>query len=132
MAVFQFYLQSRKQNKVRWARNYSHIDFGKNSLVKRKCETVRCFDITDSSYVAKFRGEVFAQFHTVAEKVTVVRGICYFVCQGEFFVKDSLDVKNYQHGPDFVLLLSRLFSISVSLDFRVRPMLFFSERLPNH
>jgi hypothetical protein len=34
-------------------------------LVERKCATVRCRDATASSFVAKFRGEVFARFHAV-------------------------------------------------------------------
>jgi hypothetical protein len=44
----------------------SHVDFGKKkSLVKSKCETVRCRDLTLSSFVAKVRGEVFEHYHAV-------------------------------------------------------------------
>jgi hypothetical protein len=39
----------------------------KISLVKRKCETASC-DVTASPFVAEVRGEVFANFHTVAVK----------------------------------------------------------------
>jgi hypothetical protein len=57
----------------------------KNFLVKRKCETVRCPDATASSFVAKVPGEVFAHFHAVAVKVTVLCGIDCLACQGKSF-----------------------------------------------
>jgi hypothetical protein len=41
----------------------------KNSLVKRKCETVRCRDDETARYfAAKVRGEVYVHFHAVAVK----------------------------------------------------------------
>jgi hypothetical protein len=40
----------------------------KNSMVKRKCETVRCHDAAASSFVTKVQGEVFAHFHKVTVK----------------------------------------------------------------
>jgi hypothetical protein len=40
----------------------------KNSLVKKKYETVCCHDATASSFVAKVRGEVFSHFHADAIK----------------------------------------------------------------
>jgi hypothetical protein len=40
----------------------------KNSLAKRKCETLCCHGATASSFVAKVRGEVFSYFHAVAVK----------------------------------------------------------------
>jgi hypothetical protein len=57
------------------------------------CETVRCCDAMSSAFVAKVQRDVFAQFHTVAIKVTVVSGIDCLACQGEFFINDHLDVK---------------------------------------
>jgi hypothetical protein len=33
-------------------------------LWRRKCGTVRCYDATASSFVAKVQGEVFSHFHT--------------------------------------------------------------------
>jgi hypothetical protein len=74
---------------VREKEKYGHDVLVKNSLVKRRCETVRCHDSTASSFVAKVRGEVFAHFHTVA----VVCGSDFLAYQGEFFVKNLLDVK---------------------------------------
>jgi hypothetical protein len=35
---------------------------------KKKCEMVRCCDVTASSFVARVEGEVFTRFHTVAIK----------------------------------------------------------------
>jgi hypothetical protein len=52
-----------------------------NSLVKRKCGTLRCGDATASCFVAKVRDEVFAHFHGVAISVTVVYGIDSLACQ---------------------------------------------------
>jgi hypothetical protein len=57
---FQFYLQSKKQRKVGWVGGDSHVVLAKNSLVKKKCETVDSRDVTVCSFVAKVRGEVFA------------------------------------------------------------------------
>jgi hypothetical protein len=54
---------------------------------------LRCRDATASSFVAKVRGEVFAHFHAVAVNVTVVCVIDSLAFQDEFFVKNSLDVK---------------------------------------
>jgi hypothetical protein len=52
-----------------------------------------CRDATASYFVAKVRGEVFAHFHAVAVKVTVVFGIDCMACQDESFVNNPLDVK---------------------------------------
>jgi hypothetical protein len=38
----------------------------KHSPMKRRYETVLCREATVSSFVAKFRGEVFTYFHIVA------------------------------------------------------------------
>jgi hypothetical protein len=47
----------------------SHVVFGKkNSLVEKGSVTVHCHDATDSSFIAKIRGEVFTYFHAVAVK----------------------------------------------------------------
>jgi hypothetical protein len=40
----------------------------KNSLAKKKCETVCCCDATASSFVAKVQSEVFAYFQAVTIK----------------------------------------------------------------
>jgi hypothetical protein len=70
---------------------------------------MRCRDATARSFVAKVRGEVFAHFHSVAVKVTVVCGIDSSVCQDEFFVNTPLDVKeNDEHAIHFALHLSSL------------------------
>jgi hypothetical protein len=71
---------------------------------------VRCRDATASSFVAKIPSEVFAHFHAVAVKVTVVCGIDCLACQDEFYMNDPLDVEeNFDHDLDFALRLSRLF-----------------------
>jgi hypothetical protein len=67
LAAYQVYFQSGIQKVGRVGDN-SHIVFRQNLLVEKKCETVRCRDETASSFVAKFRGEVFAHFHAVALK----------------------------------------------------------------
>jgi hypothetical protein len=54
-------------------------------------------------------------------------------CQDEFFVNNPFDVKeNDPHVLDFALHLSRLFLVSVSLDFTCMAHAFFPERLSNH
>jgi hypothetical protein len=61
-------------------------------------------DATASCFVAKVRGEVFAHFHTVAVKVTVVRGIDCLVCDDEFYVNNPLNVKeNDEYALDFAI-----------------------------
>jgi hypothetical protein len=51
-------------------------------------------------------------------------------CQDEFFVNNPLDAKeNDGQAVDFVLHLSRFFSVSVSLDFPCTARAFFPERL---
>jgi hypothetical protein len=69
--------------------------FGKkNSLVKKiGCETVCCCDATASSFITKVQGEVFAHFHSVTVKVTMVCRIDYLACQDKFFENNPLDVK---------------------------------------
>jgi hypothetical protein len=48
-------------------------------------------------------------------------------------VNNPLDVQeNYEHALDFALHLSRLFSVSVNLDFSGTAHAFFPERLSNH
>jgi hypothetical protein len=48
-------------------------------------------------------------------------------------VNNPLDVKeNDEHAPDFALHLSRLVSVSVSLDFPCSAHAFFPERLFRH
>jgi hypothetical protein len=77
---------------------------------RRKQEMVCCHDATASSFVAKVWGEVFAHFHSVAIKVTVVCGIDCLACQDEFFVNNPLDAEeNDEHALNFALHLSRLF-----------------------
>jgi hypothetical protein len=57
--------------------------------------------------LAKYRGEVFAQFEAVALKRH--RTDCV-ACNGEFFVNFPFDVKeNYEHAFDIALHLSFLF-----------------------
>jgi hypothetical protein len=86
MAAFQFYLQSGKQRKVGWVQDNSRVGFGKkNSLVKRKCETVCCHDTTASSFVAKFGVKFLHIFTRSIKKVTIVCRIDCLAYQGKFF-----------------------------------------------
>jgi hypothetical protein len=68
---------------------------------------VWCRDATASSFVPKFRGEVFTHFQAVAVKYhSSMRN--RWACQDEFFVNKPLVVKeNDEHALDFVLRLSR-------------------------
>jgi hypothetical protein len=66
LAAFQFHLQSGKDRKVEWVEMTVMLFLVKNSLVKRKCEAVRCRDTTAGSLAAKVRGGVFQHFHAVA------------------------------------------------------------------
>jgi hypothetical protein len=74
--AFQLNFQPGKQKKVAgvqvrrvgWLRDDSHVVLVKNSMVRRKCKLVRCRDATVISFVAKFRGEIFAHFHAVTVK----------------------------------------------------------------
>jgi hypothetical protein len=69
-----------------------------------------CHDATAISFVARVRGEVFAYFHAVTEKVTVVCRIDSLACQDDFFVNNALNVKeNDEHALDFALHLSHFF-----------------------
>jgi hypothetical protein len=53
--------------------------------------------------------------------------------QDEFFVNNPLDAnENDEHALDFVLHLSRLFSVSVGLGFPCTAHAFYLERLSNH
>jgi hypothetical protein len=60
---------------------------------QRKCKQACCCDATTSSLVAKLQSKVFAQFHAVAVKVTVVCGIDCLACQNELFVNNPLTLK---------------------------------------
>jgi hypothetical protein len=50
---------------------------------------VSCRDATDSSFVSKVQGEVFAYLHAVAIEITVLCGIVCLACQDEFFCEQS-------------------------------------------
>jgi hypothetical protein len=90
---------------------------------------VRCLHATAISFVAKFQGEVFANFRAVAVKVTVLCGIDCLACQDEFFVNSPLDIKenaekgNDENALDFSIHLSRLFRSRGVWVFRERLML---------
>jgi hypothetical protein len=78
----------------------------KNTLMKRKCETVCCHDAIARSFVAK-----------VLSKVCIFSCSCHdcLACQDKFFVKTPLDIKeNYEHALYFAFHLSRLFSLDQS------------------
>jgi hypothetical protein len=62
---FSFIL-SRRNRKVWWVGNDSHVFGKKNSRSERKSETARSRDTTASSFVAKVQGEIFSHFHAIA------------------------------------------------------------------
>jgi hypothetical protein len=96
-------------------------------------ETLRSRHGIASSFFAKLLGEVFAHFHAVGVVCTVVWGIDCLACQDESFVNNPLGIKaNYEHAYDFALHLSRIFTVSVSLDFPWTAHAFFPRRLSNH
>jgi hypothetical protein len=59
--TFQFYLQLRRQKKVEWVGDDSHVVFPGEKGSVRWC----CCDATASSFVAKVRGKVFTHFQAV-------------------------------------------------------------------
>jgi hypothetical protein len=77
----------------------------KNSLFRKKCETVSCHAATANYFVAKVRGEVFAQFHAVAVKRQISMRNRLFVLQGRILYDQSLED---EHGFDFSLHMSHL------------------------
>jgi hypothetical protein len=64
-----------------------------------KCETMRCYDETTSSFVAKFRCEIFQQFYAVA-----IERHSSLASQDEFLIRKPLD----DNEKDFDLYLSRV------------------------
>jgi hypothetical protein len=54
-----------------------------NCLMRTKCETMRCRDVTGSTFVAKLRREVFAHFQSVATKRHSIVRNC-LASRGEF------------------------------------------------
>jgi hypothetical protein len=86
----------------------------------------------NNTFVTNVQGEVFANVQAVAVKLHRLCGIDCLACEEEFFMKNPLDVKENENALDFSLLLSRLFSVSVSLDFPCTVHALFPERLSNH
>jgi hypothetical protein len=58
----------KDEGKVGWVGTTVMLFWGKNSLVKKKRQALRCREATGSSFVAKVRREVFSYFHAVAVK----------------------------------------------------------------
>jgi hypothetical protein len=120
METFQFYLQSGKQRNVAGAKQGEWVGWGttvmlflvKISLMKKKCETVRCRDATASYFFAKVCIEVLAHFHAVAVKLHSSTQNWLFGLPGRILCEHSpppFDVKeNDEHAPDFALYLSCL------------------------
>jgi hypothetical protein len=85
---------ARETEKVGLVVGDSRVAFGKRLHgAKKKCETVRCRDAADSSFVANAWGEVFAPLYAVAVKRHSGMQIGYLACQHKFFVNNPLDVK---------------------------------------
>jgi hypothetical protein len=111
MAVFQYYLQSGNQKSGMGGERQSSRFWSKIPYWKWKCEMVRCCDATPSYFVAKVRGEVFANFHAVAvRRKSNMRNWLFLTCYDELFVSNLLHMKeNDEHALDFSLHLSCLF-----------------------
>jgi hypothetical protein len=69
---------------------------------------VPCHDAAASYFVAKVQREVFAHFHAVTIKVTVVCGIGCLAYQDKIFMNNPLDLNNDEHALDFALHMSHL------------------------
>jgi hypothetical protein len=95
--------------KIGWVGDDSHVATVENSLLKMKCEMVRCRDATASFSSPKFGAKSSHIFTQSPQNVKVVCGIDCLACHNEFFVNNLLDVKeNYEHPLGFALHLSRL------------------------
>jgi hypothetical protein len=115
MAAFQLYLQSGKQKSWVGGGTTVMLSLVKNSLVKRECEMMRCYDATTSSSVTKVWDKVFAHFHANHHKSHTVCGIECLAYQDEFLANNPLDVKeNDEHTLDFALHLPRLFQAALN------------------
>jgi hypothetical protein len=78
-----------------------------NSLVRKKCETVRSHNVTASSFVAKIRDEVFAHFCAVRGKTSQHNE--ELTVWPEFVINPFHNEDNCEYSLDFALHLSRFF-----------------------
>jgi hypothetical protein len=85
---------------------------------------VYCHDATVSSFVARVQCEVFTHFHAVAVKHHSSMRNWLFGHSG-WILWEPLDDEDDEHTLEFTLYLSRLFSVSVSLDFPCTAHAFF-------
>jgi hypothetical protein len=91
---------------------------------QRKCETLRCRDATASFFVAKVWGEIFAHFHAVAVKFHSSMQNWRFGLPEAILCEQSPRCKRKLWACSW-LSSSPVspFSVSMSLDFRVRLLL---------
>jgi hypothetical protein len=105
-----------------------------NSVVKKKCETVRCLDATASSFVSKVRGEdfAFAHFQAVAVKRQSSIRNWLFGLPGRIIWEQPPWCQIKWWACSWLCSSSvSSFSVSVSLDFPCTIHAFFTERLSN-
>jgi hypothetical protein len=121
---------SRENRQVRWLGTTVMLVLVRNSLVKNKCETVRCRDATASSIAVKDRSEVFAHFHKVAVKRHNSMRNWLFGLPGRILCEQSPWCQRKWWSCSW-LCSSPVspFSVSVSLDFPCTAHAFF---LSNH
>jgi hypothetical protein len=93
---------------------------------------VRCSDATASSFVAIFRGEVFAHFNEIAVKRHNSKQNWLFGLPERIFLWTITSMSKKIMSMLLTLLFTCLaFSVSASLDFLCTAQVFFPERLSN-
>jgi hypothetical protein len=125
-----FYLQSGKQTRGWLGEDSRVIFFIKNDPGEKESEMVPCHYTTATSFVAKFRGEVFAHFHTVTVKRHTVRGIDCLARQGLILCEQCPQVKENQLSS--VSPFSELVSLDTPFNHPRTAQASYAERLPKH
>jgi hypothetical protein len=104
-------VESEQQRKVGCVEGTSRVVFGKK-FRGGKGSVRRCVVVMHQPVLLppKFGSKSSQIFTHSLQNVTAVYEIDCLACQDEFFVNNSLDVKeNDEHALDFALHLSRLF-----------------------
>jgi hypothetical protein len=134
IVAFQFYLQSGKQRKVGRVGDDSHVVFG-NKFHGEKGNVRRCVVVMQQPVLLspRFRGEVFAYFHTVAVKRHSSMRNWLFGLPGRILCEQSSRCQRKWWACSW-LCSSPVspFSVSVGLDFPCTDHASFSEPSSNH
>jgi hypothetical protein len=134
MAAFQFYLQSRKERKVGWVGDDSHVVFGKkNSLVNKEVWDGALLWCNSQFFVTKILVEVFAIFHTVTVKHHSSMWNWLFGLPGQIHCEQSPWCKIKLWACSWLCYSPVIpFLVSMSLDFPCTTHVFFPEHLYNN